>query len=167
MSIIHQALKKVQDKLSENSNQQPISAQQQINPQQRQWLRLVILILLPILTGGSIWFMLRQVQPVLKDNPSIQLPKISLPIVTTNTSQPKKQPPATVSSPNNTSTENPDSTDLLIQGIMMQGNSRIVLINNNIYQTGDLVNNMKILVINSDSIIVDNAGQQTTYKLNR
>lgn len=176
MSIIHQALKKVQAKLGAGTppstdSQQPVNPTQlAITDEQRQHIRLGLLIVLPLLTVGALFFFYKQMAPVIKQTTNINLPKNPIALVAPSTPAPKAEnKPIILTSITTHPVQNTsaDTTDIQLQGIMAQGNDRVALINNNVYQVGDLVNGMKIIAINEASVVIDDAGQQTTYKLSR
>jgi hypothetical protein len=111
----------------------------------------------------------------IKINTPLRLPKISFTKAKTNPpakplaqiSLPPTNPPSptpnkdqtlnTITPPNRAPTA---AVVLNVQGVMASNNHNVVLINGNVYEEGNVINGVKILIINLDNITIEYAGKQ-------
>jgi len=177
MSIIHDALKKVQQNMQDkpNSSAAEQSAETiEVLPSAKKRLSVknILLILLSIaVISLSIYFILleinRQYPRLLPFNPS----KISLPALKrTQASKPLPHvaaaaAPAPLSTPTTTSiTDTPTAEKpafvLTIQGVMASGNHHIALINNKVYEVGSIIDGRKIVEISLNAVTIEYEGKQ-------
>lgn len=66
-------------------------------------------------------------------------------------------PPATTASP----------SDITLNGIMTMGDRKVALINDDIYEIGDMINGMTLIGISADSVQVLKDGKILTHKVKR
>lgn len=128
------------------------------------------------ITGGSVGYIYLQFQ---KDIPKIKkLAKTSFYTFIHKKEQPdfKTRAPEdlkplaqlTIASPAHLNTAaTPAPIVLNVHGVMANGHSNIVLINDQVYQEGDEVQGAKILKINLDSILVTNNGKEETIRVGK
>ncbi|MBF0489778.1 MAG: hypothetical protein HQL15_04065 [Candidatus Omnitrophica bacterium] len=169
MSIIHDALKKVQKSMQDNTSPAtPLPSQEDVvevlpsssrtatrNPTSL-WLLVVIALMMATLLGGYYFLKNQKTNDQLPIKLPINLPlkvaqKPPIPNVQTAIpSVPSSTTPQTTSTP----TETPTFT---IQGIMSNNNHNVALINNNIYEEGSVINGQKIVKIALDAITLQHA----------
>ena len=163
MSIIHEALKKVQANLSTPSPTQPEDALEQEAPSNASPTpptRInkkpfsMALMLLSVIAFAACWFLAVQIKRyfpnVLTIKPSAYGSK------TSPASGPLARIPQQAHSP-----------QLNIQGVMAQGDTNLVLINKDIYQQGDQIEGYTIISIAFDKIVVKKDGEETTITLRK
>ena len=56
---------------------------------------------------------------------------------------------------------------LVLEGIMTTGAKKVALINNEIYETGDTVNGVKIVEITADHILISSGGAISALSVHR
>lgn len=171
MSIIHDALKKVQQsfqrKASSNNEPPPEEDKKKFSP-----LNLFFSL---ILLGACLYFGYTQLVKhwdrirLAFDLPNIKLAKIEIPkiSVTTSTTETKTKtlsenrtpvPIAEIKTPN-------AQENINIQGILSQGGKTVALINDKIFEEGDVIGNIKILSIDTTGIKVLNNGKEETIRV--
>ena len=170
MSIIHDALRKVQ----ENFQRKPSNTSSPTGPEDKEkkkfsvfnaFMALVILCVCLYFGYNQLlkhWDNIRMAF----DLPNIKLNKIEIPkiSITTSTSDTKtktktlsenRSPVAIAKIQANNTDEN-----LNVQGILSQGGQTVVLINDKIYEEGDEIGKIKILSIESSGITILNNGKE-------
>ncbi len=196
MSIIHEALKKVQNSFmrkkqapeadANGGNGGGLYAQQPPQPQDapkkpKTSIFTSIIVLLVVL--GSILYLYKQVVqylPEIKKTfniPDVKLKEIPLPSLTVKFAKtpkpaqvPPSQPLAKVKADPNAAVNSSDAAFqnvLNIQGVMTQGGVTVALINDKIYEAGDEVSGIKILSITSNAITLLRSGKEETIKVRR
>lgn len=174
MSIIHDALKKVQENFTRKvapapdpSGPPPEKEPKKVSP--LSILFAIILVLVCLYFGYNQllknWDRIR----IAFDLPNVKLQKIEIPKITVST--PTDSKPKTLSE-NRTpvpmakiQTENQEN--LNIQGVLTQGNSTVVLINDKIYEEGDEINGIKIVSIDSVSVTILKNGKEENIRVRR
>ena len=183
MSIIHDALKKVQQSMKQNSSSPtpsnspeevvevlPSSLEGNTVNQASSWPLMILMLL--IVVGCAVSIVL-QIQ---KKNPKF-LSKIHfnalLKTPVKSVAKPQNTAPAeplaqvTVPASISASVQNPLPITLNVQGIMASGGHNIALINNRVHEEGDVINGIKILKISLESITVEHDGKQETVDVRR
>jgi type II secretory pathway component PulC len=154
MSIIHDALKKVQNKTP---------PEVKILPPKQKKIKTVLTLLCTIaIILGSLGFLYNQWHAYFpKVKKLAKLPENLVPLakLTVNPPVPTKLP--AISNTPKTSTP----VTLNIHGVMSDGPNNVVLINDQVYQEGDEVDGVKIVKISLDSIIVINNGKEETIRV--
>lgn len=166
MSIIHEALKKVQDKLTpaHRYTEEPAISPVPTTQNPRKTLRLVALLSLPILTVFSLWFFYQQMKPVLPASvTSLKIPNIIQPLTPTLNKQTINKKPA----PATEQVQVSANSEPRLQGIFKQDNSHIALINDKMYQIGDKFNEMNIVSIEDDKVYLSGKDNSITLQLQR
>ncbi len=184
MSIIHDALKKVQwakTNGTEGTPQEgPANTETAALPMKNKWSSLLAMVLAVVITAGSLWYIYAQFKTQWHDQvPRVQrmakaslyklINKKEVPVL-----QPKppaelkplakitiNAPPVTVDT-TNPAAKPPAPLTLNIHGIMSNASGNLVLINNSVYQEGDEIEGAKIIKISLDSITVNNNGIEQT-----
>ncbi len=181
MSIINDALKKVQQGLDNNTPANPFAdtapaAEPVAQPSQpvtststkavvkNKIKSISVLIVATAITLASAIYIWQQVQIAA---PYAQQSLSKLVHQTTKKTDIKaKQPEQLKPMAQLTITPTGESTQqtppLNIHGIMANASGNLVLINNNVYQEGDVINGVTILKINLDSITISNNGKEET-----
>lgn len=208
MSIIHDALKKVQQSMQNNKSaspesgstpEEPIETLPSSNsssesPKEKGGVKAILLVIgaliVVILSGAYLSSQLKAKYPSLfsglhwhfsfnffkKQSPPKPLAQIVIPAAPTHhVAPPSESPkPQNVSStpikpqvPSVPSNSTPSPTVLNVQGIMANNNHNVALINNNVYEEGDVVNGYKILKINLNAITVEHDGQEEIIPIKR
>ncbi|MDO8675885.1 MAG: hypothetical protein Q7K71_07230 [Candidatus Omnitrophota bacterium] len=153
MSIIHEALKKVQ-----NSLQDKISGGAKSGSKDGWKIIVLVLSAVAVLTTGYVY---RQgasspaphpVVPKIGSPPPVQVNAVPAPVPETKT-EAKPEP-------------KPEYADTLnIHGIMSDPNGNVVLIDNGIYAEGDEVQGVKIIKISLDGIVILKDGKEETIRV--
>lgn len=172
MSIIHDALKKVQQsfqrKASSNSGEQPPEEEKKKFSPLNLFFSLVLL-------GACLFFGYTQLLKhwdrirLAFDLPNIKLAKIEIPKISLTTSTPETKtktlsenrtpvPIAEIKTPNT-------QENINIQGILSQGGKTVALINDKIYEEGDVIGSIKIISIDTTGIKVLNNGIEETIRV--
>ncbi len=152
MSIIHDALKKVQDKISSH-NQTPTGPISPSSPAPNPKLLLPVAGLI-LLSLGTLLF--------------LYSPAKQAPYKTVVTEKPAPVVPAPTPTPAVVATPiipTPVTPAIVVQGIMIQDNRPVVLINNEIYQQGDEISTGKIIHIDERFITVLEGKEEKKYRL--
>ncbi len=172
MSIIHDALKKVQDnfqrKPAANDGQQPPEKEKKKFSPFNALMALILLVAAFYFGYNQLlkhWDRIRMAF----DLPNVKLNKIEIPKVTISTSTTEKKP-RTLSENKATpvpiaqvATETEEK--LNIQGILSQGGKTVALINDKIYEEGDELGSIKILTIDSASISILRNGKEENVRV--
>ena len=144
MSIIHEALKKVQ-----------ITPPTPNDSPQKRGGKIILLLLLIILTALSSGYLYWQARlPDGQARPPKQI------IALTPAAPTPKQNPPPAPKP-----EDPHAFN--IQGTMSDQRGNVAIINGKIYTEGDMADGAKIVKINMDSIVVSRDGQEETIAVKR
>ncbi|MBI3601621.1 MAG: hypothetical protein HY209_01825 [Candidatus Omnitrophica bacterium] len=180
MSIIHDALKKVQQTMT-TAQIKPediveVLPSSTSTPDKKpaggipSWL--IVSAGLLVLGAASV-FIFSQTAPV----PQIPAAKTSRPSavkpLARRTISPKTATsttsagPASSPAPIASGETNPPLPVLNIQGIMASGSHHVALIDNNIYEEGSLVNGVKILKIDLNAITIEHDGKQETVAVRK
>ncbi len=156
MSIIHDALKKVQNGLQNRAS--PVVGRPLTSPGAKGGWKIIVLILsaAAVLTAGYVYW----------SRPSV--PKTEPPPPVHVNAAPVPQP-----EPHNGGAEakpkpepKPEHADTLnIHGIMSDPKGNVVLIDNGIYAEGDEVNGVKIIKISLDGIVILKDGKEETIRV--
>ena len=144
MSIIHEALKKVQDKISppvNHTHQSPVTPKHIMN-NPRQLIRTLALITLPIITIVSILFFYRQMQPVIPDVINIKLPLVHQSNKNSNTTAKTALRSSSIKNNN----------EHQLQGIFIQNDNYIALIDDHMLQVGDTLEDLKVVTIDDTTV---------------
>lgn len=165
MSIIHEALKKVQANLQKqpvseevtvsasaplrDAPDAPVSTKKQSGP--------FMTVAAVIFLVGALWFSYTQ---VLKYFPRIKTVQLSA-----FKPQPRPLAKVTATSTNAASPSDPASSTLNIQGIMQNKGATVALINNKIYEAGDEINGIKILTISTEFLTILRDGKEETIEV--
>ena len=202
MSIIHDALKKVQRGLNAKNNRKstiapaaPAAVSDYIyakpaqdeelsetaietipsaNPFKRVFRSILIIAISVLVSGGSLFFLYQQYNNYLPKNSSTisrssygaahqNTAVVSRPKASSADLKPMAQitiPPA--ESDSTAASQAAAPVTLNIHGVMANGSSVLVLINDQVYQEGDTVDGARILKINLNSITVDINGNEQT-----
>jgi hypothetical protein len=164
MSIIHDALKKVQNETPPEVETLP--------PKKNKIKPVLALICAIVIILGSLGFFYKQWHvyfPTVKK--SAKSPENLVPLARLIVNPPKPPPkPLGPSSPTELpaipNTADPDAfVTLNIHGVMSDGPNNVVLINDQVYQEGDEVDGVKIVKISLDSITVINNGKEETIRV--
>ncbi len=170
MSIIHEALKKVQNNLQDKTSPPPrlggaepltvAPAAGGTKGETKRGGNIVVLILLAaaVLTAGYLYWQGRPLPSVPKKD---SLPSRQGGINATPAPVPPPEPK------NETKPEpKPEHADTLnIHGIMSDPNGNVVLIDNGIYAEGDEVQGVKIVKISLDGIVILKDGKEETIRV--
>jgi hypothetical protein len=165
MSIIHEALKKVQQNFSAMppaadpaaTPSQPVDAAAPQKPVPNVWMSLLSVLLV---AGAALflysqclkhWPQIRQ----LFNLPARTLPKIALP---------KLSFPKAVSSP---AVAKAAPNAFNVQGVVTQNGHAVALINDRIYEAGDQIGEVKIVSISASAVTVLRNGVEETVPLQR
>ncbi len=177
MSIIHDALKKVQDNFNRKAVP-PESAPVNNVPEEQEkkpfsffnaFLAFILLCVCLFFGYNQLlkhWDNIRMAF----DLPNVKLKKIEIPKISISTSDSKETKTRTLSEnrtpvamakikPNNA------QETLNVQGILRQGDKTVVLINDKIYEEGDEIGNIKITQIESYGITVLNEGKEEQIRV--
>jgi hypothetical protein len=205
MSIIHDALKKVQQSMQketaanpESAHVAPVEEVQRSAPSEKKPPYVLIIslcILTPLLL---VWAAGGLVLPLMKQRFPQHIPawlhKLSFlekkveakplaQIVIPPAAEPAPAPPSQEAKPAAASNEQASSNVpsqetapatvpstpmvLNVQGVMANSSQNVVLINNEIYEEGGVVNGYKIIKINLNAIVVEHDGQQETIPIKK
>ena len=167
MSIIHDALKKVQNGLQDKTSPLPPAVPLKNSGTKGGW-KIIVLILLAVavLTAGYVY---RQNASSPAPHPSA--PEIEPPPPVQINAAPVLQP-----EPRNGGAEAGPKAEprpeyaagtLNIHGIMSDPNGNVVLIDNGIYAEGDEVQGVKIIKISLDGIVILKDGKEETVRVGR
>jgi type II secretory pathway component PulC len=173
MSIIHEALKKVQQKLAPKADEIEVTDETpQKHPIQNEIKSILALVCATLITIASALYIWQQFQTHAPKGQTFaqrsfdQLIHQIHPVNTKPTAlaAPKPLAQLTINPP---ATKNPDSAKpapvtLNIHGIMANANGNLALINDQVYQEGDDLDGAKIVKINLDSITISNNGTEQT-----
>ena len=170
MSIIHEALKKVQNSLQDKISSPPrVGGAEPLtvapaeggtkNGPKSGW-KVIVLVLsvVAVLTAGYVYR-----QGASSPAPHPVVPKIGPPSPIQVNAVPAPVPePKTEAKPE----PKPEHTDTLnIHGIMSDPNGNVVLIDNGIYAEGDEVQGVKIIKISLDGIVILKDGKEETIRV--
>ncbi len=194
MSIIHDALKKIQrGRLTAKANQTPVnepapepqaqeteetqlskpSAPKKINSV----LALVCAVVITVVALSSIFQQFRKDMPLAQRWAKASFLKLIHKDVPPEFKTRKPEdlkplakitiaPPAAVNSPAAANTaKSPAGLTLDIHGVMANASGNLVLINDQVYQEGDEVDGAKIVKINLDSVTILNNGKEETIRV--
>ncbi len=163
MSIIHEALKKVQQSMSipqakSEEMVEVLTVPSPNIPNKRPSSLFLLTIGLIVLVGTGLYFSIpfRSSYLSLQSKPAVTArPNIN---VHTNTHPPVQAP-------------NAPPVSLLalfnLQGVMADGRHSVALINGNIYEEGALVNGARIIRIDLDSVTIERNGKQETISVKK
>lgn len=73
--------------------------------------------------------------------------------------------PKRLSFPSRPATFQPANGDLVLNGIMSMGTKKVALINNKIYETGEMVDDLRITEITADTVKLSKDGQEKILKV--
>jgi len=76
----------------------------------------------------------------------------------TNLTAPSPSVPASTSSPRS-------GRKIIVSGVLAQGDKNVALIEGQVYEAGEMVDNVKIIAINPNSIVVNDNGLERTIKV--
>ena len=159
MSIIHEALKKVQNDL-EHKSSSPVAAP---GPSPKRAGKTALLLLLLFLTALSAGYLYLHAQSSKQTvaTPATPAPQTPPPAQVSAAAQPAPQPvPPSAPKPQ-------DPHAFNIQGIMSDQRGNVALINDKIYAEGDAIDNGKIVRISLDSIVISRDGQEEIIAVKR
>ncbi len=187
MSIIHDALKKVQQGLNSKSGEtgvieEPVqeievlppanpSSTEEKPPEQNKFKTFLAILCALVITAGSLFYIWQQLQ--------INVPKVQ--VFTRNSInklihkiKPNDKPAGPVElkslaqltitpeKSKNSTAGKPAPVTFNIHGIMANGTGNLALINDQVYEAGDMIDGAKITKINLDSITIINNGEEQT-----
>ncbi|MFY9402757.1 MAG: hypothetical protein WAQ07_05065 [Candidatus Omnitrophota bacterium] len=153
MSIIYDALKKVEKNTSNSNNQQANSTFTK-KPEIKKPNPLLVLILILL----SLVFIAKTIIHIVKISKAAQPSLIPEPITIEPTveitPQDKIEEPTLI--------EEPLEPELTLNGVYFQGNERYALINNRVVKPGDTIQNAKVKEINLEKVSLDFEGKVIT-----
>ena len=194
MSIIHDALKKVQVSMQQNplppNSIKPPEDEVEVLPssssgsnkkeksQFSSWFLIIVSLIILGFSGNLILLQIQKKHPeflsrihlnfsfkfLKKESPPKPLAQVIIP---QEPIAPKITPTPVEASTPPTNPAPPPPIVLNIQGIMANNNQNVVLINNNVYEEGSVINGQKIVKISLDAITVEHNGQQEVIQIKK
>lgn len=171
MSIIHEALKKVQNSLQDQIPPPPrlggtepltvVPAEGEAKNGAKGGWKTLVLVLSAVAVLTTAGYVYRQGASSPAPHPAV--PKIGSPPPVQVNAAPVPQPEAKAEAKPEPRPEHADT--LNIHGIMSDPNGNVVLIDNGIYAEGDEVQGVKIVKISLDGIVVLKDGKEETIRV--
>ena len=174
MSIIHDALKKVQQTMT-TAQIKPgdivavlpsFSRAPDKKPISRRLSRILVSIGLLLIVATDV-FIFSQIKKQYPQPSRLYPPAPVAQTPVAKTSVPPVTRPLTQTTIGPAATKKTVPLALNVQGVMASGGHNVALINNNIYEEGSFINDARILKINLNAITIERDGEQKTVMVTR